>query len=108
MSSITEEHIDELKARRQRRQAGQAPPATNGETASGAQSADAARDLLRGLITDCAQHNEEAPAARDTDRGDEPRTSAREQNSDCDPRGTAGGAKARREGEEIDELIQRV
>ena len=108
MSSITDEHTDELKARRQRRQAGQAPPATNGETASSAQSADAARDLLRGLITDGAQHNEEAPAARDTDRGDEPRTSAREQNSYCDPRGAAGGAKARREGEEIDELIRRV
>ena len=64
MPPITNEQTDELKARRQRRKAGQAPPAVNGSTPPG-QSAGAARDLLRGLITDGARRDEEGSGATD-------------------------------------------
>jgi len=106
MSSFTDEH--ELKARRQRRQARQAPPAANGATPSGAQSAGAARDLLCGLITKDGQQSEEAPAVTHASVGDEPHARAHEQEADSDSRIAGVGAKARSDGEKIDELIRRV
>lgn len=108
MSSFTDEHIDELKARRQQRQGRQAPPPANGATPSGAQSAGAARDLLRGLITNDGPHSEEVPAATPAGVGDEPHPRAREQDADSDSRIAGVGAKARNDGEKIDELIRRV
>lgn len=112
MSSFTDEHIDELKARRQRRQGRQAPPPANGATPSGAQSAGAARDLLRGLITNDGQHSEpltsEAPATTHAGIGDEPHTRAHEQDADSDSRMAGVEAQARNDGEKIDELIRRV
>ncbi len=106
MSSFTDEH--ELKARRQRRQGRQAPPPANGATPSGAQSAEAARDLLRGLITNDGQHSEETPAATHAGVGDEPHTRAHEQDADSDSLIAGVGPRARNDGEKIDELIRRV
>jgi len=108
MSSLTDEHIDELKARRQRRQGRQAPPPANGATPSGAQSAEAARDLLRGLITNDGQHSEEAPAATHAGIADEPHPRAHERDGDSDSRIAGVEAQARNDGEKIDELIRRV
>jgi len=109
MSSFTDEHIDELKARRQRRQGRQAPPpAANGAAPSGAQSAGAARDLLRGLITNDGPHSEEAPAATHAGIWNEPHTRAHEQDADSDSRIAGVEAQARNDGEKIDELIRRV
>jgi len=106
MSSFTDEH--ELKARRQRRQGRQAPLPANGATPSGAQSAEAARDLLRGLITNDGQHSEETPAATHAGVGDEPHPHAPEQSADSDSRIPGVEAQARNDGEKIDELIRRV
>ena len=108
MSSFTDEHIDELKARRQRRQGRQAPPPANGATPPGAQSAGAARDLLRGLITKDGQQSEEAPVATHAGVGDEPHPRAHEQDADSDSRIAGVEAQARSDGEKIDELIRRV
>ncbi len=106
MSSFTDEH--ELKARRQRRQGRQAPPPANGATPSGAQSAEAARDLLRGLITNDGQHSEETPAETHAGVGDEPHPHAPEQNADSDSRIPGVSAQTRNDGEKINELIRRV
>ncbi len=106
MPPITDEQTDELKARRQRRKAGQAPPALNGSTSIGGQSAGAARDLLRGLITDGAPRDDEGSAASDAGIELNPAASVRTEPEDC----TASEAAptTRREGEAIDELIRRV
>jgi len=108
MSSFTDEHIDELKARRQRRQGRQAPPPANDAAPSAAQSAGAARNLLRGLITNDGQHSEEAPAATRAGIVREPDTRAGERDADSDSRIAGVGAQARNDGEKIDELIRRV
>jgi hypothetical protein len=106
MPPIIDEQTDELKARRQRRNGRQEPPAVNGGTPPG-QSAGAARDLLRGLITDGARRDEEGSSAA-TDAGSES-TSAAPANPEREDRiaseSTPGTA---REGEAIDELIRRV
>ena len=70
MPPITDEHTNELEARRLRREARQASPATNGSAPAGGQAAGAARDLLRGLITDGARGDETGSAA--TDSGNNP------------------------------------
>ena len=81
MPPITNEQTDELKARRQRRKAGQAPPAVNGSTPPG-QSAGAARDLLRGLITDGARKDEQGSTATDPGRESEPAAPAKPERED--------------------------
>ena len=106
MPPITDEQTDELKARRQRREAGQAPPAVNGSTPAGGQSAGAARDLLRGLITDGTRRDEEASAA--TDPGSESKPAAPANPEREDRIASESAPRAPREGEAIDELIRRV
>jgi hypothetical protein len=106
MPPITDEQTDELKARRQRRKAGQAPPAVNGSTSGGGQSAGAARDLLRGLITDGARRDEETSAALDPGSESKPAAPAnpeREEREASEP-----APRTPHGGEAIDELIRRV
>jgi hypothetical protein len=105
MPPIIEEQTDELKARRQRRKGRQEPPAVNGSAPAG-QSAGAARDLLRGLITDGARQDGEGSATTHPDVAEQPAGPA---SPDGDDRlASARTPKARREGEKIDELIRRV
>jgi len=106
MPPITDEQTDELKARRQRRKAGQAPPAVNGSTSVGGRSAGAARDLLRGLITDGARKDEETSAAPDPGSESKPVASASTEPEDRTA--PEGAPTTRGEGEAIDELIRRV
>jgi hypothetical protein len=107
MPPIIDDQTDELEARRLRREARQAPPAANGSTPPGGQSAGAARDLLRGLITDGTRRDGEGGSATTHPGGDdEPAASASRDGdnrlaSECAPMG-------RGEGEKIDELIRRV
>ncbi len=106
MPPITDEHTDELEARRLRREARQASPATNGSAPAGAQAAGAARDLLRGLITDGARGDEAGSAA--TDSGSETKPAA-PANSEYEDRAAPESApRTHREREAIDELIRRV
>ncbi len=106
MPPITNEQTDELKARRQRRKAGQAPPAVNGSTPAGGQSAGAARDLLRGLITDGTRGDEEASAANDPASESKPAAPAK---PELEERVVSEPApRTSREGEAIDDLIRRV
>jgi len=106
MPPITDEHTDELEARRVRRERRQAPPAVNGSTPASGQSAGAARDLLRGLITDGTPQDGEGPAATDPGSESKPAAPANPEPEariapECAPRTS-------REGEAIDELIRRV
>jgi hypothetical protein len=105
MPPIIDEQTDELKARRQRRKAGQAPPAVNGSTPLG-QSAGAARDLLRGLITDGARRDEQRPAA--TDAGSVSKAAGPANPERVDRIASESPPSTPREGEAIDELIRRV
>jgi hypothetical protein len=105
MPPIINEQTDELKARRQRRKAGQAPPAVNGSTPAG-QSAGAARDLLRGLITDGARRDEERSPASDPGSESKPAAAANPEREDRIASESA--PRTPREGEAIDDLIRRV
>jgi hypothetical protein len=105
MPPIIDEQTDELKARRQRRKGRQEPPAVNGSAPAG-QSAGAARDLLRGLITDGARRDAEGSSTTHPGGADEPAGPA---SPDGDDRlAWESAPKARGEGEKIDELIRRV
>jgi hypothetical protein len=106
MPPITDEQTDELKARRLRREAGRAPAAANGSTSAGGQPADAARDLLRGLITDGTRPDDEASATMQAGGGDEAAVPASRDGNDR--LASDGAPKAHGEGEKIDELIRRV
>ena len=106
MPPIINEQTDELKARRQRRKGRQEPPAVNGGTPAGGQSAGAARDLLRGLITDGAPRNEEGSAASGPGSESKPAVSASGQREDRTASESA--LTTSRGGEAIDELIRRV
>jgi hypothetical protein len=106
MPPITDEQTDELKARRQRRRGRQEPPAVNGGTPAGAQSAGAARDLLRGLITDGAPGSEEGSAASDPGNESKPAVSVSTEGEDRTASESAPTTS--RGGEAIDELIRRV
>ena len=104
MPPITDEQTDELKARRQRRKGRQEPPAVNGSTPP-SQSAGAARDLLRGLITDGARRDEEGSGAADPGGECKPAPATVE----CeDRRASESAPKTSHRGEAIDELIRRV
>ena len=105
MPPTINEQTDELKARRQRRKAGQAPPSVNGSTPPG-QSAGAARDLLRGLITDGTPRDEQRSAATDAGSESEPAAPATPERKDRIASESA--PRTPREGEAIDELIRRV
>jgi hypothetical protein len=105
MPPIINEQTDELNARRQRRKGRQESPAANGSAPAG-QSAGAARDLLRGLITDGARRDGEGSATTHPGGADEPAGPA---GPDGDGRLASESApKARGDGEKIDELIRRV
>ena len=106
MPPITDEQTDELKARRLK--AGRAPSVACGrrEHAARAQSAGAARDLLRGLITDGARRDEQGSAATDPGRESEPAAPAKPEREDRI--GSESPPTTPREGEAIDELIRRV
>jgi hypothetical protein len=106
MPPIINEQTDELKARRQRRKGRQEPPAVNGGTPAGGQSAGAARDLLRGLITDGAPRNEEGSAASGPGSESKPAVSASGEPEDRTASESAPTTS--RGGEAIDELIRRV
>ena len=106
MPPITDEQTDELEARRLKREGRQAPPAVNGSTPASAQSAGAARDLLRGLITDGARRDEQGSAATDPGRESEPAAPAKPEREDRI--GSESPPTTPREGEAIDELIRRV
>jgi hypothetical protein len=106
MPPIINEQTDELKARRQRRKGRQEPPAVNGGTPAGGQSAGAARDLLRGLITDGAPRNEEGSAASGPGSESKPAVSASGEREDRTASESAPTTS--RGGEAIDELIRRV
>src|SRR5450755_2339285 len=106
MPPIINEQTDELKARRQRRKGRQEPPAVNGVTPAGGQSAGAARDLLRGLITDGAPRNEEGSAASGPGSESKPAVSASGEREDRTASESAPTTS--RGGEAIDELIRRV
>jgi hypothetical protein len=104
MPPIADEQTDELKARRQRRKGRQEPPAVNGSTPP-SQSAGAARDLLRGLITDGARRDEEGSGAADPGGECKPAPATLE----CeDRRASESAPKTSHRGEAIDELIRRV
>jgi hypothetical protein len=60
---ISDEQVDELEARRRRRQAHPTTPVANGSVPSGSQSAKAARDLLGGLITGTSERHEHQTGA---------------------------------------------
>ena len=51
MSSTTDDHINELKARRQKRTDDEQPPTSNAEAPPGWKPGEQASDLLRDLIT---------------------------------------------------------
>jgi hypothetical protein len=106
MSPIIDEQTDELKARRQRRKARQASVAATGSTPASGQSADAARDLLRGLITDGARRDGQRSATTHPGGEDEPAGPASPGGDDRVASESA--TKARGEGEKIEELIRRV
>ena len=106
MPPITDEHTDELEARRLRREARQASPAANGSAPAGAQAAGAARDLLRGLITDGARGDEAGSAA--TDSGSESKPAAPANSEHEDRAAPESAPRTPRESEAIDELIRRV
>lgn len=106
MPPITDEHTDELEARRLRRETRQASPAANGSAPAGAQSAGAARDLLRGLITDGARKDEGGSAGTDSgndSKSPAPATPEHEERVAREP-----APRTPREGEGIDDLIRRV
>jgi hypothetical protein len=106
MPPITDEHTDELEARRLRREARQESPAANGSAPAGAQSAGAARDLLRGLITDGARKDEVGSAG--TDSGNESKPAAPPDPEHEEPAARESAPRTPREGEAIDDLIRRV
>lgn len=106
MPPITDEHTDELKARRARREGRQAPPAVNGSTPPSAQSAGAARDLLHGLITDGTRRDGAGSAA--TEPGSESNPAAPANPELEDHIAPESAPSTPRAGEAIDELIRRV
>jgi hypothetical protein len=105
MSSTTREHIDELEARRQRREGRSSAPASKGKPPRGPKSGEAARDLLRDLITNGPREGDDAPGASDA---------VTPSGSQGDVDGPTNGVTAtgrpqletRREG--VDELVRRV
>jgi hypothetical protein len=106
MPPITDEHADELNARRLRREARRAPRAANDSAPAAGQSAGAARDLLRGLITDGARRDGEGSATTHPGGADEPAGPAGPDGED--PQAPERAPGARGNGEKIDELIRRV
>jgi hypothetical protein len=100
------EHIDELKARRQRRRVQGTASAVNGKPHA-PQSAGAARDLLGGLITNGAPRDDDARATSDArDMGASPNDDPNKPDSRAPNRAT--DANNQSHGEGIDELIRRV
>src|SRR5947209_13135031 len=105
MSSTTGEHIDELEARRQRRESRPSAPTSDRKPPRGPQLGEAARDLLHGLITNGSRQGDETPDASDEVAAISTR--------DVVDRSTSGATatvapqgETRREG--VDELVRRV
>src|SRR5579859_3637283 len=105
MSSTTGEHIDELEARRQRRESRPSAPTGNRKPPRGPHLGEAARYLLHGLITNGPRQGDETPDAPDPVAGSS--------TQDVVARSTSGATateapkrEASREG--VDELVRRV
>jgi hypothetical protein len=103
---ITDEQRDDLAARRRRKEAQGAAAARNGKAST---SAEAARDLLGGLITSgpaqTAGSTDDAAAPNGVNA---PPARAREEDSDADARTATAPTKTAHGGEKIDQLIRRV
>jgi hypothetical protein len=104
MGSTTGEHIDELEARRQKRQTRRAAPDSPGKPLGGPASAGAARDLLRDLITSGSRQSEDASGSpgESGSAADVVQPAIAPQPSD------AHRPTAPRGGEGVDELVRRV
>lgn len=105
MSPTTGEHIDELEARRQRRESRPSASADDRKPPRGPHLGEAARDLLHGLITNGPRQGDETP--------DVPDPVAASSTQDVVDRSTSGPTateapkgETRREG--VDELVRRV
>jgi hypothetical protein len=103
MSSTTGEHINELEERRRRRQQRKAAQPGPGKPPHSANTAAQARNLLRDLITNDSPTDETVAAptsaggVRATDGG-----------NGSIAMGSRGQPAARRDAEDVDELVRRV
>ena len=93
MSSTTGEHIDELKARRKRREGRPAAAAGDNKPPNGAKSAGAARDLLRDLIANGPRPDDEGPVRSDAVTASVSEGNVDHLNDRCDPDRTASSSE---------------
>jgi hypothetical protein len=106
MSPITDdEQVDELKERRRARES---RPRSKRDAPPRIPSAEPARDLLGGLITNGSPVGDEDRPAGAQDAADGVPAPAREATSESDSPGRRAEAAAQVGGEKIDELIRRV
>jgi hypothetical protein len=105
MSSTIGSHVDELEARRKRRETGQPVPGNDQKTPPGSQAAGATRELWRDLIAGAPQDDKNLTAPPETDRSHTATTG--ETPADAP---TRDGARptVRCDGEGVDELVRRV